>query len=878
MSTFPYNVLTNELDTFTSADLIAQMGSTERTLYGPPPFSWASQAFFARGRVAHGSSCPSAFLAGMTAVDSSGMPLCQDMYWNAFAPWVVAIAESDNTCTNAYIKISKIRCYILSLRTGLWSRFGSQGNGYPSGGLTKYKYDYSTSYGGATVIYDFDGAPCFYPWHTVGPEQIMLHSSIMAKGAIDGEDYGGCFVVCESQLVAPIGSTFDATPRYALSVGADLYPDINTSVNAGVIAGQTYVPGVGGSAFRSIPTDGTPMLHYFITTNNAGVTTTNGTSVYEDVNGATSMYMSNAELAANMPVLTPNLNIVQAASVPATVAIDISLAGGATQPREGSAVLSIDFTTGTPTEVTITRNDNHTFSVWPSGALSQYFTPVTGGLEFDLSLAHMNLGLNAVSARAIYADDQSTTARLIITIEAVVDPTPTEIAVSMLGGLNQTRQGRDIFQIDFTEGTPVSVVFARNDNATFAQWPTGNLSAYFTEVPNGLEFDLELTSLNLGSNTLAVSATYSDASTATDSLSLVLTEIDAGAVTLGPLPWVATPLASATMFASPTGNDANPGTFASPKTFQGAITAATAGSVIFLRGGTYPVTDSAHIQAWAEGTAGAPIIFESYPDELAIIDGSGMTPWVGNKRINVSGQYQKFRGLRITGFPENGFLVGTGSHHTTIDGCEIDNCHLSGIMNFNSSDNRYINCYVHDCSDVGGAANGGNADGISVASGSRNYVGNCLVENCSDDGIDSWQSQDTVFEFNIVRGCGLGDGNGNGFKCGGADIGANAMVNNNLAYNNRALGFDVNTGINVTFKNNTSYNNDAQGYGLESDTIAINNVSSGDGSIKYGTGIPTNNSWNIGGTLTFISTTEGNANFLKVTQGGSFDGIGWEYI
>lgn len=417
MSLFPYNTLAHQLDTFTSADLIAQMGSTERTLYGPPPFSWADQAFFARGRVAHGSSCPSAFLDGMTQLDVNGVPICKNMYWNAFTPWIVAIPESDNTCTNAYIKISKIRCYILSLRTGLWTRFGAIGSGYPYITPTKWKYDYSVSYGSATVIYDRDGAPCYWPWHTVGPEQVMLHNGIIAKGPIDGEDYGGCFVICESQLVAPIGAAFDATPRYALQLGADLYPDMDTSLNQGSIAGRTYVPGVGGGAFKSIPTNGTPRLHYFITTNNAAITTTNGTSDYQIANGAASMYMSNAELAANMPVLTPNLNIVQKAALPATVALDISLAGGLTQPREGTDTLSIAFTTGTPTEVTITRNDNHTFAQWPTGNLSEYFTVVTGGLEFALSLEHMNLELNVVSVRAIYSDNQTTTDRLILTIE-----------------------------------------------------------------------------------------------------------------------------------------------------------------------------------------------------------------------------------------------------------------------------------------------------------------------------------------------------------------------------------------------------------------------------------------------------------------------------
>lgn len=685
MSTFPYNVLTNELDTFTTADLIAQMGSTERTLYGPPPFSWASQAFFARGRVAHGSSCPSAFLAGMTAVDSSGMPLCQDMYWNAFAPWVVAIAESDNTCTNAYVKISKIRCYILSLRTGLWTRFGSQGNGYPSGGLTKYKYDYSTSYGGATVIYDVDGAPCFYPWHTVGPEQIMLHSSIMAKGEIDGEDYGGCFVVCESQLVPPIGAAFDATPRYALSVGADLYPDINTSVNTGVIAGQTYVPGVGGSAFRSIPTDGSPRLHYFITTNNAAITTTNGTSVHEDVNGAASLYMSNAELAANMPALTPNLSIVAAA-----------------------------------------------------------------------------------------------------------------------------------YQ---------------------ALWG-------FEEVTNH-----------------------------------------------GPLPFVPTPLARGTMFVATDGSAASPGTDENaPTTIQEAFDNAGPDDVVFLREGNYYVY-GANLNMWAEGTVGHPIIFEPYPgDGDVVINGVQMVPNVDTVyKCNISGRYQVFRNIKWKYFPEYGaFVSGT---RNLFENCEASYNKLSGFFTYvsgsapwtSASYNGFKSCWAHHNSDVGLTGgnwdDGGNADGFALSRGIGNWTSHCLSEYNSDDGFDAWISEDTGSEFDISRYNGAGpNGNGNGGKFGGNTEGSGCRVRYFLTYGNLGNGADFNTGIGVEFQSITAYDNGGVGIVLGADTVVTRSVSSGNGTQVSGTGIPSGNSWDLVGTLAFVSPDPDSPDFLKVVQDGVFNGIGHRYI
>lgn len=349
----------------------------------------------------------------------------------------------------------------------------------------------------------------------------------------------------------------------------------------------------------------------------------------------------------------------------------------------------------------------------------------------------------------------------------------------------------------------------------------------------------------------------------------------------GPLPWVPTPLSKGTMFGAADGNDANPGTEASPKTYQGAVNAAVnPGDVVFFRGGTLALTTAAHFSLWNVGTAAQPIIYEVYPSETFIIDGSAITPGVGNqRRVNFSDSYQKLRGVIIQNMPEYG--VYNGGTHNTVDGCEIRDCKLSGISNTGSY-NTFINNYIHGCSDAGypagNYANGGNADGVSISSGTGNYVGHNRVIGCSDDGIDSWQSLYTRIEYNIVSGNGLGDGNGNGIKAGGNSTGANALVKNNLVYNNVANGIDANTGINVTFRNNTSYSNGGEGYVLETDTIAIENVSSDNGTIKTGTGVPERNSWDISGTLTFISTTEGNPNFLKVTQGGAFDGIGWEYI
>ena len=356
----------------------------------------------------------------------------------------------------------------------------------------------------------------------------------------------------------------------------------------------------------------------------------------------------------------------------------------------------------------------------------------------------------------------------------------------------------------------------------------------------------------------------------------------------GPLPWVPTPLSRATYYVSPTGVSGNSGTLGSPKDMQSAVNLTVPGNVIFMLAGTYSVTTAAHLNLWQDGTALKPIIYEAYPGHTVIIDGSSITPGVGNQnRVQMSGTYQKLRGVKVRNFPEYGVYI--GGNYNTVDGCELSYNKLSGLIAYvagagpwtGASYNTIINNWIHHNSDVGlftgNYNNGGNADGIGSMRGQSNLIAHNLVEYNSDDGIDAWTSWGTIIKYNISRYNGLGAGNGNGIKAGGNSTGKNAVVNNNSCYGNLNVGIDYNTGINVTMRNNTTYLN-ATGYGLGTDTINIRNVSNSDTAVKFGTGIATRNSWDITGTLTFISTVEGNANFLKVTQDGTFDGIGKDYV
>lgn len=348
------------------------------------------------------------------------------------------------------------------------------------------------------------------------------------------------------------------------------------------------------------------------------------------------------------------------------------------------------------------------------------------------------------------------------------------------------------------------------------------------------------------------------------------------AKTIGPNPIVGTDLAKGTLFVTPSGT----GTTCS-KTLPCGIKDATfkskAGDVVFLRGGKYSVNES--ITFKNEGTPSAPIIFENYPGEKVVFDGSQHAKGT-QITIMITGHYTHIRGIEINGMPKQGFLIyGNGN---VLDGVHIHHSGLSGVQvvmrnGINGSYNTIRNSSFHDNSGAGiydtVFDDGGNSDGISISSGSNNRIENCIVYNNSDDGIDIWASVNTYVGYNIVFSNGINNGNGNGIKAGGISPSANGYVERNLSYSNKTRGFTNNGGRNVQFINNTSWNNISTGYEFEWDSVATNNISLNT-TIKSGSGIETDNSWQRSGSVAFISTDSSSKDFLRPTLYGGFEDIG----
>jgi Protein of unknown function (DUF1565)/Putative Ig domain len=150
-------------------------------------------------------------------------------------------------------------------------------------------------------------------------------------------------------------------------------------------------------------------------------------------------------------------------------------------------------------------------------------------------------------------------------------------------------------------------------------------------------------------------------------------------------------------YVSTSGVDTNAGTLASPwRTIQHAANSVHAGDTVYVRAGTY--NESVTIAVSGSSTAG-PVIFQNYPGETAIVDGTG---------------------LSVSGDNTQGLFTIEDESYVTVQGFEIQNYQTSsasatpaGIWVTGSGSNvQILNNVIHNIVTTSEA--NGNAFGIAV--------------------------------------------------------------------------------------------------------------------------------------------------------------------
>ncbi len=344
-------------------------------------------------------------------------------------------------------------------------------------------------------------------------------------------------------------------------------------------------------------------------------------------------------------------------------------------------------------------------------------------------------------------------------------------------------------------------------------------------------------------------------------------------------------------------------TLKNPCALPQALTKLKVGSTLYLRGGIYTLDKSLIIPL--SGTKTAPIMIESYPHEVAILDGKQSKESIKKGEaiirngIHIQGkQYITIKNIEIHHMAARGINI-LYSSHIIIEGCKIHDNFLSGITiyggNYDAPYKPYKYGYntlkdniIYNNSDAGlsllqkdkdgytySYEEGDNADGISVSSGKYNRIIHNTVYANADDGIDLWRSNNSYVAYNMVYNNGRGrGGNGNGIKAGGnrafdnkADSpnGKLAIIEHNIAFKNKRIGFDINSGKKVTYQYNTAWKNGAEGFTSYDDTIVKNNLAVGNAKRTIIRAKHKDNAWQTATPTTFITTDYHDRDFLKTT-------------
>jgi len=322
-------------------------------------------------------------------------------------------------------------------------------------------------------------------------------------------------------------------------------------------------------------------------------------------------------------------------------------------------------------------------------------------------------------------------------------------------------------------------------------------------------------------------------------------------------------LLAADYFVSPLGLDTNIGSISSPfKTITKAVSVATAGDIIYLRGGTHTYTTRINISK--SGTAASRLKMYAYPgDPRPVLDFSAMAINSSNRGLDISGSYWHFKGFDIFKAGDNGMHM-DGSNNI-IEFCAFYENADSGLQLDNGAANNLIlNCDSYFNKD----ATDGNADGFAAKLnvGTGNVFKGCRAWQNSDDGWDGLLSTGfTSNPYTVYDSCwcfmngylksGVAStGNGNGFKMGGNNMRHDALLTNCIAAFNRVKGFDQNNNNgSMTLFNCTGYAN-RPNFGMNNNDPDAGEVMIVRNSVSFGgltsdafrsVCVRTNNSWQL---------------------------------
>ncbi|MFI6577501.1 polysaccharide lyase family 1 protein [Nocardiopsis sp. NPDC050513] len=266
------------------------------------------------------------------------------------------------------------------------------------------------------------------------------------------------------------------------------------------------------------------------------------------------------------------------------------------------------------------------------------------------------------------------------------------------------------------------------------------------------------------------------------------------------------------LFAAPGGSDGASGTESDPTTLTSAIDRIEPGGTIYLRGGTYDLSETVHIEPGNDGLSGDRNELFAYPGETPVLNFSAQSEDSSNRGLAIGGDWWHVNGVIVEHAGDNGILL--GGNDNVIERVTTRYNHDSGLQLSRytagaprsewPSNNLIVSSVSHDNADSDGEDADGFAPKLTVGEG--NVFRYTVAYNNIDDGYDLFAKSDTgpIGEVTIEHSLALGNGslsdgsqhsNGdrNGFKLGGSGIEVDHRIHHSIAFGNGKHGFTYNS-------------------------------------------------------------------------------------
>ncbi len=317
--------------------------------------------------------------------------------------------------------------------------------------------------------------------------------------------------------------------------------------------------------------------------------------------------------------------------------------------------------------------------------------------------------------------------------------------------------------------------------------------------------------------------------------------------TSGPTPTATsttTPPAGNALYVSTSGSASAAGTQSNPTTLTSALSRIGSGGTIYMRGGTYNISQTVTISG--SGSSSARKTLSAYPGETPVLDFSAQSESSSNRGLELDGSYWHLFGLTVQHAGDNGIYVAgsnnviertvTRANHDT--GLQIGRASSDTPQSAWPSNNLVISCESYDNADSAGE----NADGFAakLTVGTGNVFRYDVSHNNIDDGWDLYTKTDTgpigpvTIEYSLsynqgtlTNGTQATNGDRNGFKLGGDKIAVNHVAQHDIAVGNGHDGFTYNSNPgNMTVTNDVSIDNGDRNFHWETGNSLFRNDTS----------------------------------------------------